>query len=525
MAGDPLARIDQARRSGDDAGALAIAEAAVMGGSRQLALHFRLASLLLRAGRYRDADSATLRAATLEPAAPADLVELGKRLAYFNRAGAMRELAARRLRAPLLHAGAEADFAALLSMLGEQSLAYSLIERAARRGVDPSMLYNRSQLHLYAGRMDAAEAGLRHALRLQPDMAKAHWALSKLPGPRMDPAEVAPLERLAAAVPPGHADAPYLLYALFNRLDALDRIEPAWDALARACAAKRGQLAYDPAKSDALFEALRRIGPTAAGSSGAASHAPSKLGGPTPIFIVGMHRSGTTLLERMLGNHPRVAEAGELYDLPATLRLSLDRHFPGPSDAEVARRMNPLDADALDFDAIGRQYLQRVGWRAEGREFLVDKLPSNFLNIGVLRRALPQARVLHMRRGAMDTCFSNLKELFSNACPYSYDQDELAGWYRGYRGLMAHWHAVAPGYVLDVDYETLARDPAGEGARVLAFCGLDWDPACLDVGGNARSVNTASSAQVREPIHTRGIAAWRRYERHLGPLQAQLDAT
>jgi hypothetical protein len=214
-----------------------------------------------------------------------------------------------------------------------------------------------------------------------------------------------------------------------------------------------------------------------------------------------------------------VAEGGELYDLPATLRLALDRHFPGPTDAEVGRR-----ADALDYGEIGRQYLQRVGWRAGGRDFLVDKLPSNFLNVGVLRRALPGARVVHMRRGAMDTCFSNLKELFSNACPYSYDQGELAAWYRGYRGLMDHWQAVAPGYVLDVDYEALARDPAGEGARVLAFCGLVWDPACLDVGGNARSVNTASSAQVREPIHTRGIAAWRRYERQLAPLQASLDA-
>jgi tetratricopeptide (TPR) repeat protein len=521
---DALARVDARRAAGDDAGALALAEAAVAAGSTRLALHFRLASLLLRAGRYREADAATTRAARLAPAAPAELVELGKRLAYFNRGEVLRDVAAARLRAPLWHAGAEADFAALLSMLGEQDLAFALVERAARQGVDPAMLYNRSQLHLYAGRLDAAEADLRHALRLAPGMAKARWALSKLPGPRADPAAVAPLATLADAVAPSTPEAPYLLYALFNHLDALDRVDEAWSALSRACAAKRRQLDYAPARSAELFAALGAIAPPPARPAAAlptsalpASASAPADGAPTPVFIVGMHRSGTTLLERMLGNHPEVREGGELYDFPAALRLALGRHFAGPTDAEVARR-----AGELDFPAIGREYLQRVGWRADGRRFLVDKLPSNFLNAAFILRALPGARVLHMRRGAMDTCFSNLKELFSNACPYSYDQVELADWYAGYRGLMAGWAAQAPGAVLDVDYEALARDPRGEGERVLAFCGLPWDAACLDVGGSARSVNTASSAQVREPIHTRGIGAWRRYEAWLQPLAARL---
>jgi tetratricopeptide (TPR) repeat protein len=519
MSPDALARVDARRAAGDDAGALALAEAAVAAGSTQLALHFRLASLLLRAGRYRDADAATVRAAKLAPATPAELVELGKRLAYFNRGEVLRGVAAGRLKAPSWHAGAEADLAALLSMLGEQDIAFALIERAARRGVDPAILYNRSQLHLYAGRMDAAEADLRQALRLAPDMAKARWALSKLPGPRADPAAVAPLAQLAGAVAPTAPDAPYLLYALFNHLDALDRVDEAWSALARACAAKRRQLDYDPARSADLFAALGAVAPPPATTAPdrAPGTAPGEGDAPTPVFIVGMHRSGTTLLERMLGNHPDVREGGELYDFPAALRLALGRHFPGPTDAEVARR-----ADQLDFAAVGREYLQRVGWRADGRGFLVDKLPSNFLNAAFIARALPGARLLHMRRGAMDTCFSNLKELFSNACPYSYDQVELADWYRGYRGLMAGWQAAAPGAVLEVEYEALARDPRGEGERVLAFCGLAWDAACLDVAGSARSVNTASSAQVREPIHTRGIGAWKRYEAWLGPLAARL---
>ena len=129
----------------------------------------------------------------------------------------------------------------------------------------------------------------------------------------------------------------------------------------------------------------------------------------------------------------------------------------------------------IDFADVGRRYLEQVDWRASGKPFLIDKLPSNFLNIGFIHRALPQARVIHMRRNAMDTCFSNLKELFSNACAYSYDQLELADYYAHYRRLMAHWRQVAPEFILDVSYEELARNPQAQAERILAFCGLEWE--------------------------------------------------
>jgi hypothetical protein len=221
----------------------------------------------------------------------------------------------------------------------------------------------------------------------------------------------------------------------------------------------------------------------------------------------------------MLGNHSQVSEGGELYDFSAQLRLAAGRHFSGPLDAATVAA-----APGFDWPQMGRGYLEQVRWRAGGRAMLVDKLPSNFLNAGFIHRALPQARIVHMQRQAMDTCFSNFKELFSNACAYSYDLDELADYYAGYHGLMAHWRQALPGAVLDVRYEDLARDPETQGRRILAFCGLDWEPACLDTSGNTRAVNTASSAQVREPLHQRGIGAWRRYEAHLGALQARLAA-
>jgi hypothetical protein len=468
----------------------------------------------LQAGRYREASRLSLEAATLRPTSPVELVELVRRLVYFNHGEALRGIGAALLARPSWSAAAEADVAAMLSMLGEQALASRLLDRSmALLGQHPSHLYNRSQMHLYSGRLAEAEADLRACLRQEPGMAKAHWALSKLPAGPASGNDIAAAQAWATRIAPDGVDEAYLRFALFNQLDRAGETGLAWSELDRGCRVKRALLRYRAEDAARLFAALRDAFPAGTANRSDASAAAS----PVPIFIIGMHRSGTTLLERMLGSHSQVSEGGELYDLPAQLRLAVDRHFAGPLAVEAVEQ-----SAGLDYAAIGAGYLERIRWRAAGRPMLVDKLPSNFLNAGFIERALPRAKLIHMQREPMDTCFSNLKELFSSACPYSYDAAELAAYYAGYRQLMAHWQAVLPGFVLDVRYEDLARDPEAQCRRILDFCGLDWEPGCVDPRGSQRAVNTASSAQVREPVHQRGIGAWRRYEAQLEPLRADL---
>jgi hypothetical protein len=240
--------------------------------------------------------------------------------------------------------------------------------------------------------------------------------------------------------------------------------------------------------------------------------------GYAPIFIVGLPRTGTTLLERVLGNHPCVRNRGELPDLGAQARWLADHACATPMDATLARRLRQGDHALL-----GERYAQHIGLAAGDARRPTDKNPDNYCLVGSILKALPDARVLHMRREPMDACFSSLKELFGlSAHAWSYDFADLAAHHGQYRRLMAHWHAVAPGRILDVDYESLVAAPEAEARRILAFCGLPDSPGMADVAGNRSAVATASSVQVRKPIHARNVGGWRRYEAQLAPLAARL---
>lgn len=360
------------------------------------------------------------------------------------------------------------------------------------------------------GRAEEARATLEAGIaRGGEEISQAWWLLARLQTATPADNHVAALQQeLGRAGSP--LDKTRLAFALHKELDDLGDHDRAWAALEQACAGHRASLSYD--NSDMVELVDRLLAWRAPGHGGAAAP-----GAVTPIFIVGMHRSGTTLMERILGGHPVIADAGELDDFADQVRMAADHRSEHALDAATVARV----AD-IDFPQLGQSHLERTAWRTGGKAYFTDKAPANFLHAGFIASALPQARIIHMTRNPLDTCLSNLRELYGKVCPYSYDQAELADYYLQYRRLMAHWHEAFPGRILDVCYEQLVGDPEAEVRKVLDFCGLDFQPDMLAIENRDTPVNTASAAQVRQPIHGGRIGRWRRYEKQLQPLRERL---
>ena len=474
----------------------------------------RLSTLAARSGRMRDAVAFALRAsapsqqeddAALLEALTRQLFDLGEIEAGLACA-----------QAPALSSAYDPD---VLRGLGQAllsqsfpDLAETFLQRAQRiRDGGAPARYLLRLAAFYQGDEAEAERAWEAALQRNPMMPPVHRLLAKLR--RQTPARnhIDRLRATVARMPQGHPEAPWLHYALFKELDDMDDIEGAWQALVQGMEARRRQVAYDAVAEARLFDRLQARSVPATGVAVSTT-------APTPIFIVGMPRSGTTLLEQILARHPHVQDAGELRDMLCQLRWVCDR-VGGPHLDEALC----VAAEQADMGLLGRRYLEKTAWRANGRAFFTDKMPANFLLVDHIARALPQARILHMVRDPMEVCFSNLKELFVDAYPHTYDQREMAAHFIRYRGLMRHWHSRHPGRILDISYEDLVRAPEAAARRVLDFCGLAWDPDVLAMGPRTSSVATASAAQVREPIHARYVGQWRRYAHHLQPMQTALD--
>lgn len=464
------------------------------------------------AGHYRAAEHCLQRAQASPQATQAELLGMIPRLRTFNDIPALREVLRRvgpasRMPVPgLITAASHLTYA----NLPEQAIAY--LDEARRADPDyPPTLLARAQVLMYLGRFEEAEQDIVRSQRRAPEIAQGYWLRAALARQTPERNGAAAIRRELARPGRGAADKALLEFALHKTLDDLGEYDEAWQALMRGCAHKRGTLDYDAARTQRLFEALHALPalPEAAGDSGAAR----------PIFIVGMHRSGTTLLEQMLCGSPQVKGIGELYDFTSAMRHATDHHCRGVLDEEIVRR-----APHADLAAAGQRYLHSTAWRLQGETCFTDKLPSNFLNAGFIAAALPQARIVHMVRDPMETCFSNLRELFSEANPYSYDLGELGDFHQHYHALMAHWHARLPGRILDVSYARLLREPEAVMAEVAAFCGVDYTASMLQSEGRKRGVVTASAVQVRARPQAEGSPKWLPYARFLAPLAERLGA-
>ncbi|WP_163840380.1 tetratricopeptide repeat-containing sulfotransferase family protein [Pseudoxanthomonas sacheonensis] len=479
-----------------------------------LPARLRLSGVALAEGRVREATLHALEAyAAREPdgvlmeALCAQLIKVGELQAAVDCAAS-----------PAVASSADtAVLAGVGRLMNEQSLpdlALPLLQRAQALGDgSPALQYQMGLCRMYLGDLDAAQSALARCLAAEPGHPAALRLRSKLRRASPSQNNVEELRSALHRMEPKHSDVPLLHYALFKELDELGQEAAAWSELERGMRSRRSQLQYDASTESSLFDHLlgMRIVPETVDTT--------SIDGPVPIFIVGMPRSGTTLLERILGAHPDVADVGELRDFTAQLRWSCEVMGGPHLDLPLARA-----AESADWKTVGQRYLAHTQWHAGGKRFYTDKLPSNFINIGYIARALPQARILHLVREPMDTCFSNLKELFVGAYPHSYDQQEMAAHFLHYRRLMAHWHTQFPGRVFDVNYARLVAAPAEAAREVLEFCGLPWQPGVTAIEARAGRVATASAIQMREPIHQRYVGQWRRYGQWLAPLHKALAA-
>jgi len=367
-----------------------------------------------------------------------------------------------------------------------------------------------------AGRTDDAIAAYRRAIELQPGFGAAWWSLANLKTVRFDKADIAAMRAQLQRSDLGDDARLHFDFALGKALEDAGDYADSFAHYASGNALRRQQVPYDAAQASersrracitydrAFFQ--QRMG---AGSDT-----------PDPIFVVGMPRSGSTLVEQILSSHPLVEGTMELPAMIAITR-ELRQRDGAPETTSYHDVLATLPHDALR--ALGEQYLERARiHRKLGKPFFIDKMPNNFAHVGLIQLILPNAKIIDARRHPMACCFSNFKQHFARGQAFSYDLADMGSYYADYVALMAHFDAVMPGRVHRVIYEDMVADTETQVRALLDYCGLAFDERCLRFFENDRPVRTASSEQVRQPIYREGVDQWRHFEPWLAPLERAL---
>lgn len=464
-------------------------------------------------GRHQAALDWLDRAASLAPDSVPVLTARAEALRWLDRAE--EGLAVCRRAVDLSPENGEAwnTLGLLCHTLGRDEEAIAAFGRAARLLPQPATsLANQAMVLLELGRGAEAQAALSRALDADPGLAAAWYTRADTRKFTAGDPDIATMERLLQAEPGGRrsarqADSDRLLlhYALGKAYLDIGDGPDAFRHLNAGSRLKRAGLSYDGAAMARWMAAVADAFPAALFAARRGAGEPSEL----PIFIVGMPRSGTTLVQQILAALPRVHAAGEPRYVER-LVAELGNAYPGRAGALTAEQL-------ADF---GRRYLAHATASAPPKALrIIDKMPNNFLHAGLLHLALPNAHIIHCRRDPIDTCLSCYSKLFTTGQEFSYDLAELGEFYRSYAALMAHWRSVLPPErFIEVDYEAIVADLEGEARRLVEFCGLDWDPVCLQFHRAAPPVRTASMSQVRRPLYASSVGRWRAFRDELAPL-------
>lgn len=474
---------------------------------------------LMQAQDWRGAIVWIDRALSVEPHDPRWMVNRAQCLLALGRLPDAREAAAAaQLNAPpdpvLLDA-----IGSLFSQGNDQRRALSAFDRAVTLAPgNPHFIFNRATVYRFLGQLVEAEADYDRVIALKPDDYEAYKNRSELRTQSLDANHIDELEALIARGIEAWRGYVQIRYALAKEYEDIGNYGKSFEHLQEGAKKRREHMRYDVAADvatvDWIMETFPALSKTAHGSC---RDAPSDA----PIFIVGLPRSGTTLVDRILGSHSRVFSAGELNDFAVSIVGGVRRKSGA---APLSRRELIARSADLDFPALGRDYLARARHAAAPGLRFTDKMPLNYLYCGLIRRALPNAKIVHLTRHPMASCYAMYKTLFKDGYPFSYDAEEIGRYYIAYRRLMDHWQATMPGTIHTMSYEALVADQLKETRRLLDFCDLEQQDACIHFHRNSSPTTTASAVQVRRPLYDSSVAQWRRYAPQLARLNDQLRA-
>ncbi|TPN37647.1 tetratricopeptide repeat-containing sulfotransferase family protein [Mesorhizobium sp. B1-1-6] len=386
-------------------------------------------------------------------------------------------------------------------------------EALSIRPKDAELLHGLGVGLMEKGELDEAADLFRQALAADPGMARAWLMLTQVKRQKERDPELTGMEAQHAKALPDSLARMQLAFGLGKVNDDLKDYNRAFDYFAEGNAIRRKGIDYDAEKTRAEFEAMK----TVFDRDFFQKHRPSPISDDTPIFVVGLPRSGTTLVEQIIASHPQVYGAGEL----GILKTAVGRQFPATMPGGFPWGVS--DIPDTDFAEAGRAYLDMLHARYPHMRHVTDKMPGNFLLVGFIHMMMPKARIIHCARDAAATCLSIYKVHFrGDSHRYGYDLGELADFHNLYTDIMAHWHKVLPGVVHDVRYEDFVADQEGQSRALINYLGLPWDDAVLSFHQTDRPVRTASAAQVRQPMYQGSVDLWKRYGDRLKPLLDRL---
>jgi tetratricopeptide (TPR) repeat protein len=476
-----------------------------------------MAELAGRLGRYPDAETLLRRALELAPAFAPARANLATVLYKQNRpAEAIAELD----RLPKDDEGAAGQQnlkAAALGRIGSYEEAIGLYEQVlARIPNQPKVWMSYGHALKTVGRQQDGIAAYRSALKLAPTLGELWWSLANLKTVPFSDEDVAAMADALAGEGLGAEDRLHLNFALGRAFEERKEHERSFGHYAEGNRIRAAIMRYDVGKVEAFVAKAKALFTPAFFAARAGAGCPA----PDPIFILGMPRAGSTLIEQILASHPEVEGTMELPDIPALARR-LGGGKPGSEDSAYPDCLAEIDPAALR--ALGEEYLERTRiQRKTARPYFIDKMPNNWAHAGLIRLILPRAKIVDARRHPLDCCFSNFKQHYARGQGFSYALADMGRYYAAYVALMAHLAQVLPDPPHLVIHERLIDDPEAEIRRLLDHLGLAFDPACLSFHENARAVRTASSEQVRRPINRAGLDQWRPYEPWLDPLKQAL---